>query len=911
MASQYGVAVQFSAKTRELDAALNKLKGMDGVAAKLQGQLNKTGEALKKQSTSNAQLATQLRKLKGEYESLTQAAKQSAAAGGAGFDQATISKLRGLSTEINRTREAFISGKTAAAQYRKELDQLAVSASKVGRASRFSGIGKGAGAGIAAAGAFSGIPGFGAIAGGAAAGGAVGGPVGAAAGAAAAAIATAGAAAVSASKGIAIWYAQLNRSQIALEGVSNGTADFKASLEGLDRISKRLNVPIGEATQQFASLRASMAATGFSGADTLKVFENLAAANVALGGDAQQLQGILLATSQVFSKGKVSAEELRGQIGERLPGAFALFAEASGRTTAQLDKDLQEGKVSLDDFVKFADLAGRRFGASADKIAKSGTSAGDRLKQAWEDFSRVLGPILSAAGAAIQDFATRSLQAITPLLDGLARFFQLNRQGKNDRLYEVNQTVKRNEGTMSGLLGRTDSAAQARLAVLRRQTLNLKQESDRLTKELAPKIKPPTPTRTPTPVVSTSGDDGDGSSKGGKGDAERAAREAAERQRALADLNGQVALKEELMILDRQIFVELQKKNVATAAALEMEKILLERQEKIESIKRSDADAATKELEIKRATLEADERLGKASQDRQKAQSDFQQSFDDMLNDIQRQIELEGAGSEELRRQLEIQYQIEDINKGELKLTQDQIQALKDKNKELDKTKEKADAIKQQQAELPSLYDGIGSQIASGVGGAIDAVAGNVDNLGETLQGLAADILKAIGKMLIFYALSQAFGALGGGAGNPQGIFSMLGRAFGGGRASGGPVEPNTTYLVGEKGPELLEMGPSGGYVHSNDKMRGAMSRYSPGNNVSGGGGGGADPTGGGGGDAAAAEAPAQINISGGVFQYNDTSYIRQDQLPGIIDQASKMGESRTLRRLQMSPASRRKLGMA
>ena len=51
-----------------------------------------------------------------------------------------------------------------------------------------------------------------------------------------------------------------------------------------------------------------MAATGFSGADTLKVFENLAAANVALGGDAQQLKGILLATSQVFSKGKVAAE---------------------------------------------------------------------------------------------------------------------------------------------------------------------------------------------------------------------------------------------------------------------------------------------------------------------------------------------------------------------------------------------------------------------------------------------------------------------------------------------------------------------------------------------------------------------------------------------------------------------------
>ena len=540
MATTYSVGLEFGAKTRGLDAAISKLKGMDGAAAKLQGQLNRTSDALKKQNTSNAQLAAHLRKLKGEYEKLTQSAKKSAAAGGAGFGKNTISRLRGLSTEINRTREAFLLGKTAAAQYRQELDQIATSASKAGRASRFSGIGKGAGAGLTAAGAFSGIPGFSAIAGGATAGGVVGGPVGAAAGAAAAAIATAGAAAVSASRGIAIWYAQLERSQIALQGVSSSTTDFKASLEGLDRISKRLNIPIGEATQQFTSLRASMAATGFSGADTLKVFENLAAANVALGGNAQQLQGILLATTQVFSKGKVTAEELRGQIGERLPGAFALFAEATNRTTAQLDKDLQDGKVSLDDFVKFTDLAGKRFGDSADKIAESGTSAGDRLKQAWEDFSRVLGPILSAAGAAIQDFATKALQAITPLLDGLARVAQLNRKGKNDRLWSVNQTIKRNEGLMGGLAGRTDTAAQERLAVLQRQTTTLTAESKRLTAELKPKVTvtdpKPDPKLDPRP-------DPVATSKSGKS----AADIAKEQLRAYTDLSRQFSRQVELL----------------------------------------------------------------------------------------------------------------------------------------------------------------------------------------------------------------------------------------------------------------------------------------------------------------------------------------------------------------------------
>jgi tape measure domain-containing protein len=520
LASTFAVDLAFSAKTRELDAAVSKLKGMDAVAAKLQGQLDQAGAALKKQGTSNAQLATQLRKLKGEYESLSQAAKKSAATGGAGFDAATVSKLRGLSTEINRTREAFLSGKAAAAQYRQELDQVAQAASKAGAPgarlrNTVGQFGRGAGAGAAAAGAFSGVPGLSAVSSGAAAGGlATGGAAGAVAGGVAAGVLALGAAAISTGKDIAIWYGQLNQSQVALEGVSNSTEDFKASLDGLDRISARLNVPIGEATQQFTALRASMSASGFAGADTLKVFENLAVANAALGGNAEKLQGILLATTQIFSKGKVSAEELRGQIGERLPGAFALFAQATGRTTQQLDEDLQNGEVSLADFVKFTELAGKRFGDAADKMAKSGNSAGDRLKKAWEDFSRVLGPILSAAGAAIQDFATKSLQAITPLLDGLARFFQLNRQGKNDRLYEVNQTISRNQKLMNELLGRNDQAAKDRLQVLRRQTLELKKEGDELNKALNPKIQKPADVAPPSPLDPSKDKDKDKDKKG-------------------------------------------------------------------------------------------------------------------------------------------------------------------------------------------------------------------------------------------------------------------------------------------------------------------------------------------------------------------------------------------------------------
>jgi hypothetical protein len=209
------------------------------------------------------------------------------------------------------------------------------------------------------------------------------------------------------------------------------------------------------------------------------------------------------------------------------------------------------------------------------------------------------------------------------------------------------------------------------------------------------------------------------------------------------------------------------------------------------------------------------------------------------------------------------------------------------------------------------LYAGIANTIANGVGGAIDALSSGVDNLGETLQSLAADILKAVGKMLIFYALAQAFGALGGDDG--VGVFSFLAKAFGGGRASGGPVAPNTNYIVGENGPELLSMGGSGGKVYSNNdsKMQSAMSRYSRGargESVLAGGGASSES------GAPAAGGPMAIDVRYSVERINDVEYVTASQFQAGLRQAAQQGaaqgEQRTLRRLQQSPSTRKRVGV-
>ena len=169
------------------------------------------------------------------------------------------------------------------------------------------------------------------------------GPAGAAFGALVGFITDATGAAIQYGNAAAIAAAEQAKFNQALRGVTSGN-DYLTALESINELSEQFIQDVGTTTEQFTKLTAATTANGISVEDTAEVYRGLAAANLALGGNSERLQGILLATGQVFSKGKVQAEELRGQIGERLPGAFALFAKAVGKTPAELDKALKKAK---------------------------------------------------------------------------------------------------------------------------------------------------------------------------------------------------------------------------------------------------------------------------------------------------------------------------------------------------------------------------------------------------------------------------------------------------------------------------------------------------------------------------------------------------------------------------------------
>ena len=281
------------------------------------------------------------------------------------------------------------------------------------------GIGRGAaaGGGIALASATSSIPGVGdAVTGGLAASfipGATKATV--AAGALAGGFIGIGAAAVAAIADVTAFNNELQKQQRALSNTVATQAELEQAFKAIEQAGADFLVPIGDASQQFTKLNAAARSSGFSVSEVEEVYRGLAAANVALGGDTERLNGILLATQQVFSKGKVQAEELRGQIGERLPGAFAKFAAATGRSTVELDKALNNGEVSLEDFVTFARSLLEEYEDDAKKIADAPENAAQRLEIAMQGLKQAMGPILTDIGNMFINLANLSLIHILTL----------------------------------------------------------------------------------------------------------------------------------------------------------------------------------------------------------------------------------------------------------------------------------------------------------------------------------------------------------------------------------------------------------------------------------------------------------------------------------------------------------------
>jgi len=141
------------------------------------------------------------------------------------------------------------------------------------------------------------------------------------------------------------------RFQASLTAITGSTQAAGAEMEYIRATADKMGLKLGDVATAWISLSAAAKGSALEGQAARDIFESVFLAMGKLGKSSADTQGALLAIEQMISKGVVSAEELRGQLGERLPGAFKAAADAMGRTEQELGKMLESGEVMAEDLL--------------------------------------------------------------------------------------------------------------------------------------------------------------------------------------------------------------------------------------------------------------------------------------------------------------------------------------------------------------------------------------------------------------------------------------------------------------------------------------------------------------------------------------------------------------------------------
>jgi len=227
-----------------------------------------------------------------------------------------------------------------------------------------------------------------------------------------------------------------NQLNFASGSATQGAKDF----EYIRQQSEFLGLDLLTAATAFSKFEGAARGTSLQGQGVRDVFEGVAQASTVMHLSAEQSEGAFRALEQMLSKGKVQAEELRGQLGERIPGAFQIAARAMGMTTSELDKFMSEGKLMAEEFLpKFSEQLKREFAGGIDAARESVTSNLNRMNNSWLELKYTLGELF--------------LPAIIGVTQGIRSFVDVAKS--------VIDYVDRNRVAFAGLAAAIGTAAAA------------------------------------------------------------------------------------------------------------------------------------------------------------------------------------------------------------------------------------------------------------------------------------------------------------------------------------------------------------------------------------------------------------------------------------------------------------------
>jgi tape measure domain-containing protein len=242
---------------------------------------------------------------------------------------------------------------------------------------------------------------------------------------------------------------QIVKIRSQLEAATGSVQQARVQFEFLKEQTNRLGLEFVSTAKSYGMLLGSIKGTSVTFAEVQQIFMGFSTAARALQLSTDDVDGVFRALGQIMSKGKLQAEELRGQLGDRLPGAFVRFAVALKMTKpGELDEALKKGAISGDKLktaiLSVANTMENEFAVSADKMSKTVDAAFNRLKNAFtfsaDEFgqsgfnsflisfadalrklmeSSTVDKVFSSLGKVLQ-FVGDNIEAVSSLITGVA-----------------------------------------------------------------------------------------------------------------------------------------------------------------------------------------------------------------------------------------------------------------------------------------------------------------------------------------------------------------------------------------------------------------------------------------------------------------------------------------------------------
>ena len=168
--------------------------------------------------------------------------------------------------------------------------------------------------------------------------------------------------------------------QRSIVGLTKSTQDWNY----IQQQALRTGTRIKDVAKGYRNFYAAASMAGFEKTSIQGMYGDVLTATRSIGASPQQTAGALLALEQMISKGKVSMEELRRQLGNALPGAFEIGAKAMKMTTAEFNDFVATGKLASTEFVpKFIAQLKKEYVGGFENATKSMDYALNNLSTSW------------------------------------------------------------------------------------------------------------------------------------------------------------------------------------------------------------------------------------------------------------------------------------------------------------------------------------------------------------------------------------------------------------------------------------------------------------------------------------------------------------------------------------------------